>query len=749
MKVALVCSWLNQYGGAERVLEVLHQMYPEAPIYTSIHWPQAMPPEYRDWDIRPSFMNRLPFVKRHHQAFLPIYPLAFERFDLSEYDLVISNSSAFCQGVRTGPNTTHICYCLTPARFLWDYDQYIVKERISPPVRAVIPLVIHRLRSWDLRASQRVDHFVAISQVVANRIQRYYGRQARIIYPSIDAAAFAPSDEVDDFFLIVSRLIPYKQIDLAVQAFNLTGLPLKIAGDGRYRPNLERMAKPNVQFLGRVSDAEIKRLYSRCRALIFPGEEDFGLTPLEAQASGRPVIAFAQGGALETVLEGETGEFFHEPSAEALAEVLSRFDHRKYDPARIRCNAERFDVARFKSEFSQFVSEAWEEHRALNDPHDIDNLQPLGPKHRDVGGQAPDLHCCGQMEGGKARVSEDRPPIKLGATASPHTDGARRCRAGACPQLPASLSILFCCPKCHTLLVEEGSVLSCKECRVDYPLIERLPNFTGEDPFYEGKWAETDFSTGGIRNLLVKKERFFVRHIRGVAGTVLDLGCGGGWKLLTRVGPVVGVDLSLSSLLQARRIYARVARAKLTELPFADETFDCVVSCDVLGHLEHGDKDTAIGEICRVLKPGGRTIHYVETEGYDPLMRFAREYPELYRKYIIDPEGHIGLEDVAGTIDRFRSFGLEPVEEAAVYRGLTYAGRLVQYFDNEYREKSAAISALASVSKALCSSKVTELMTNVVMAGLIEVGDRVFPASWSGGVLVCYEKRKGGRIGGT
>jgi SAM-dependent methyltransferase len=297
--------------------------------------------------------------------------------------------------------------------------------------------------------------------------------------------------------------------------------------------------------------------------------------------------------------------------------------------------------------------------------------------------------------------------------------------------------------------VESGSELRCHECQIDYPLIEGVPNFTGEDPFYEGRWSETDFSAGGLRNLLVKKERFFVRHIRGLVGAVLDLGCGGGWKLLTRIGPVTGIDLSLSSLLRARRIYAEVARAELTNLPFADETFDCVVSCDVLGHLQCTDKSRAIGEMYRVLKPGGRTIHYVEIEGHDPLMRFARGYPELYKKYIIDPEGHVGLEDVATTIGRFRSSGLVPVEEAPVYRGLTYAGRLVQYFDNEYRKKSVTIAALTLTSKALCATKVTESMTNVAMAGLIELGDRVFPTSWSGGLLACYEKPKGGSRGGT
>ncbi len=286
------------------------------------------------------------------------------------------------------------------------------------------------------------------------------------------------------------------------------------------------------------------------------------------------------------------------------------------------------------------------------------------------------------------------------------------------------------------------SVLCCRHCAIEFPVAQGAPNFTGEDSFYEGKWAETDFTEGGLRNFLVKKERFFVRHTRGLRGTVLDLGCGGGWKLYTQIGPVVGLDLSLSSLLRARRIYAQVARATLTELPFEDATFDCVVSCDVLGHVEMGDKSRTFAEIYRVLKPGGRTIHYVEIESRDPLMRFARGYPELYRKYIIDPDGHVGMEDVPGTIRRFRDLGLRPIEEKAVYRGLTYAGRLVKYFDNEYREKSTPVSALASVSKALCSSKALEAAANLGIAGLIEVGDIFFPSDWAGGLLACYEKRQ-------
>lgn len=334
-----------------------------------------------------------------------------------------------------------------------------------------------------------------------------------------------------------------------------------------------------------------------------------------------------------------------------------------------------------------------------------------------------------------------------------------------------SVAVPFCCPRCHGALAEihavgvestaagrglrnlseptatdgraerYGEGLICRGCGCEFPVTEAVPNFTGEDPFYEGRWAETDESTGGLRNLLIKKERFFVRHTRGLLGTVLDLGCGGGWKLYTRIGPVTGLDLSLASLIRARGIYASVARARLAELPFPDEAFDCVVSCDVLGHVLAEDKPKVFDEIGRVLKPGGRTIHYVEIASSDPMMRFARRFPELYQRYIIDPDGHVGMENVPETLGRFRALGLRPIEEKAVYRGLTYAGRMAQYFDNEYREKSATIAALASAARMLSSSRALESLANVGIAGLIEIADLIFPPSWAGGLLVCYEKR--------
>ena len=363
MRVAIVHDWLNQRGGAEVVLEALVEMYPQAPIYTSMYWPQAMPQEYCSWDIHTSFMNRLPFVKRYHQPFLPLYPLAFEGFDFAGYDLVISNKSGFCHGIITSPDTLHICYCLTPTRFLWDYPGYVQREGLRRLARLALPPFLNYLRVWDRAAADRADHFIAISRTVQRRIAKYYRRDSIVIQPPVDTSRYAPSDSHDDYFLIVSRLIPYKRIDLAVRAFNELGLPLLIIGDGRDRDSLRALARSNIEFLGHVPDKKINDYFARCRAFIFPGQEDFGIAPVEAQAAGRPVIAYAAGGALDTVREGVTGAFFYDHTPEALIEVIKAFDETSYDPAIIRRHAERFDKRVFKERLSAFIEEKVAEHR--------------------------------------------------------------------------------------------------------------------------------------------------------------------------------------------------------------------------------------------------------------------------------------------------------------------------------------------------------------------------------------------------
>lgn len=355
MKIALIASWLNQYGGAERVLEATHDLFPNAPVFTSTYWPAAMPAAYKNWDIRVSFLGRLPFAGKLQRLWLPLYPAAFESLDLQGYDVALSITSAFAHGVRLPNGARHVCYCLTPARFLWNYREYVEREQISPWTHTVLPILIARLRDWDRRAAQRVHRFIAISQTVRERIAKNYGRDSTIIHPPVDVDRFGLSDVRGDFFLILSRLAPYKRIDLAVAAFNDLGLPLLIAGDGRDRARLQALARSNVRFLGRVSDEEQRDLLARCRAFIFPGEEDFGIAPLEANASGRPVIAFAGGGALETIVEGVTGEFFREPTAPSLAHAVCAFDEKKFEPRVIRAHAEKFGAQVFKEKLQRFI----------------------------------------------------------------------------------------------------------------------------------------------------------------------------------------------------------------------------------------------------------------------------------------------------------------------------------------------------------------------------------------------------------
>jgi glycosyltransferase involved in cell wall biosynthesis len=365
MRVAITHDYLNQHGGAERVLEALHSLFPEAPVYTSIYDRERMPASYRSWDIRVSFMQRLPWVMRNHQAYLPLYPVAFEAFELSGYDLVISNSSAWCKGVVTPPETLHVCYCLTPMRWAWRYRDYVERERLGRLPRLGLPAAMTALRVWDVTSSHRVDRFVAISRAVAARIRKYYGRQATVIYPPVETKRFQYDGQpAGDYYLMVSRLIPYKRVDLAVEAFNQLGLALKIVGDGRDGDRLRALARPNVQFLGRLSDAEVETLVRGCRGFLFPGEEDFGIAPVEAQAAGRPVVAFAAGGALDTVVDGQTGVHFARQSVDELVEAVRRLEQLELDAPRIAAHARQFSTEIFERELCGFVEEALSERSA-------------------------------------------------------------------------------------------------------------------------------------------------------------------------------------------------------------------------------------------------------------------------------------------------------------------------------------------------------------------------------------------------
>ncbi len=359
MKVAIVHDWLNQMGGAEEVLETLVDMFPGAPVYTSMYWAEGMPAVYREWDIRTTWMDRLPGIYRRHQPYLLLYPLAFEGLFLEGYDLVISNKSAFCLGVRTSPGTCHVCYCLTPTRFVWDLDTYVQREQVGRAVRSALRPFVRWMQRWERAAAARTDAILAISAEVQERVRRYYGRESTVLYPPVDTVRFAsaPARPQGDYFLIVSRLIPYKRIDLAVRAFTQLGLPLWIGGNGRDRARLEALAGPSVRFLGYVPDEDLAALMAGCRAFVFPGLEDFGLTPVQAMAAGRPVIAYAGGGALDSVVEGVTGTFFPEQTPESLAAALQLWEETAFDPETIRAHARQFDSALFKARFRAFVEE--------------------------------------------------------------------------------------------------------------------------------------------------------------------------------------------------------------------------------------------------------------------------------------------------------------------------------------------------------------------------------------------------------
>jgi glycosyltransferase involved in cell wall biosynthesis len=346
MRVAITTEWLDSFGGAERVLCELQAMFPDAPIYTTVHDPSRLPAEMQGWDVRTSFIQRIPLIRRSHAAFLPLMPMAFEQLDLREYDLVITTNSACAKGVITQPGTVNICYCYTPCRYLWDLYHEYTRDH---PARWAIAPVAHWMRAWDRLAADRVDHFVGISAEVAGRIRRHYRRDADVIYPPVAIDRYTPTGRpAEDFYLVVSRLVSYKRVDLAVEAAMRLGRRLVVVGTGPELPRLKRMAGAGVEFLGARPDAEIADLYARCRALLFPGFEDFGITPVEAQAAGRPVVAFGRGGATETVMDGTTGVHFAEQSVESLVQAMLRLEQTDFDPQVCRANAQRFDAAVFR-----------------------------------------------------------------------------------------------------------------------------------------------------------------------------------------------------------------------------------------------------------------------------------------------------------------------------------------------------------------------------------------------------------------
>ena len=358
MKIALIHDHLAQQGGAEKVLEVLAEMFPEAPIYVLLFKQSNVDKYFKGREIKSSIIQRLPGGVKHYRWYLALMPMAVEFFDLSDFDLVFSSTSSFAKGVITKPETKHICYCHTPTRYLWsDTHQYISELRYNKYFKKIISLVLNYVRIWDRQAADRVDKFITNSKTSQVRIKKYYRRNSTIIYPSIEEEKFYISGSQDDYFLAGSRLVPYKRIDIVIEAFKKTDKKLKIFGDGLDLDRLKGIAgdNKNIEFLGRVSDEKKAELYSRCQAYINPQKEDFGITIVEAMASGRPVIAFGQGGATETIIEGRTGEFFAEEKCESVLEAVNKFDVSKYNPEEIRAHAMKFSKENFKRNIREFI----------------------------------------------------------------------------------------------------------------------------------------------------------------------------------------------------------------------------------------------------------------------------------------------------------------------------------------------------------------------------------------------------------
>lgn len=375
VRIAIIHDWLTGMRGGEKCLEVFCELFPKATVFTLIHKKGSVSDRIEAMDIRTSWLQYLPGVSRNYRNFLPFFPSAIESFDLSGYDLVLSSSHCVAKGVKSPKGALHICYCYTPVRYAWNmFDEYFGSE--NPVKKALIGGVLKRLKKWDLASNKRIDYFLAISDNVKNRIRDFYGRASDIIYPPVDVASHEGSGGDKGYYLIVSALVPYKRVDLAVKAFNESGKRLVVIGEGSDTAKLSKAAGDNITFLGWAGAEGLREHYSNCRALIFPGEEDFGIVPLEAQAHGKPVIAYGKGGVLETVVPFEgravtsnqkpvTGVFFAEQTVGALNEAVDIFEKNidKFDPAAIRENALRFGRDRFKKEIGEYVSGKWEKHR--------------------------------------------------------------------------------------------------------------------------------------------------------------------------------------------------------------------------------------------------------------------------------------------------------------------------------------------------------------------------------------------------
>jgi len=362
LKVALIHDHLAQDGGAEKVLQVFTEMFPNAPIYTLLYDKKNIEKNYKNSQIRASIIQKMPFSIKHYKWYMPFMPIAIEFFDLNKFDLVLSSTSSFAKGVITSPECLHICYCHTPTRYLWsDTHQYIKELRYNKYLKKIISLILNYVRIWDKLAADRVDKFITNSKTSQKRITKYYKRKSKIIYPSIEEEKFYVSEKIDDYFLVGSRLVPYKRIDNVILAFKELKLKLKIFGDGIDLDRLKEIADGanNIEFLGRVSDEKRAELYSKCKAYINPQKEDFGITIVEAMASGRPVIALRKGGATETIIDNKTGVFFNTESPASIIEAIKKFNNQKFNSQEIRTYAMQFSKKHFKKNIENFIKEEY------------------------------------------------------------------------------------------------------------------------------------------------------------------------------------------------------------------------------------------------------------------------------------------------------------------------------------------------------------------------------------------------------
>jgi glycosyltransferase involved in cell wall biosynthesis len=354
MRIALAHEFLTQFGGAERVLQNFLAVWPDADLHVLVHNPDKIGHVFDAARIKTSFVNRLPLAQADHKWYLALMPRAIESFDFSGYDLVLSDSSSFAKGVRT--DRPHVCYCHTPTRFLWtEQDDYLANTKYPFFIKWLARPVLSWIRQWDYRAAQRPNYYIANSRNVQARIRKYYDRDSEVIPPPVDTVFFHPVGEKQDYFLVASRLEPYKKVELAIEAFNELGWPLKVAGTGTAAERLKKVAGPNVEFLGQVSDERLRELYSGARAYVFTADEDAGIMPLEAQACGTAVIAYGAGGSLETVVPGVTGEFFQRQDKASLVNALNNFNPGRYSPDGIRRHAQAFDSSVFRTKIKAFV----------------------------------------------------------------------------------------------------------------------------------------------------------------------------------------------------------------------------------------------------------------------------------------------------------------------------------------------------------------------------------------------------------